>query len=429
MIEFANEPSFSANIKVVGVGGAGNNALNRMIRAQISNVEFIAVNTDMQQLKRNNAGSKLQIGTKLTKGLGSGARPDIGKRAAEEDREHLKELLAGADMVFVAAGMGGGTGTGAAPIVAEIAKEMGALTVGVVTKPFNFEGKRRKANSDAGIEELKSRVDTLITVPNEKLLSIVEKNTPLGEAFNIADDVLRQAIQGISDIITVPGLVNVDFADVRTIMAEMGGALMGTGIGSGENRAQKAAEMAISSPLLESVAVDGAKGILINITGGSDMSLVEVGEAATLIQERAHPDANIIVGAVIDENMSNEIRITVIATGFIQGASVETKQAEAPKRAAMPVQEEVKVEAAAIVHVQEVQSVELPAPAPVMEAEPVMAEPAPAVAAQPAVPQGITIQDIRSEVLGEENRIRGYLEAQDIDIPAFLRKRPENLVE
>ena len=429
MIEFSNEPSFSANIKVVGVGGAGNNAINRMIRAQISNVEFIAVNTDMQQLKRNNAGAKLQIGTNRTKGLGSGARPDIGKRAAEEDREHLKELLAGADMVFVTAGMGGGTGTGAAPIVAEIAKEIGALTVGVVTKPFNFEGKRRKANSDAGIEDLKSRVDTLITVPNEKLLSIVEKNTPISEAFNIADDVLRQAIQGISDIITVPGLVNVDFADVRTIMAEMGGALMGTGIGSGENRAQKAAEMAISSPLLESVAVDGAKGILINITGGSDMSLVEVSEAAALIQERAHPDANIIVGAVIDENMKNEIRITVIATGFTPGASVKSKEAEAPKQEAIPaVQEEAKVEeVVAVKTISEVleavlSSVSMPA------TEAVQAEPAQAPAA--TLPStGITIQNIKDEVLNEGERLNKYLEKEDIDIPAFLRRNLENIVE
>ena len=431
MIEFANEPSFSANIKVVGVGGAGNNALNRMIRAQISNVEFIAVNTDMQQLKRNNAGAKLQIGTKLTKGLGSGARPDIGKKAAEEDREHLKELLAGADMVFVTAGMGGGTGTGAAPIVAEIAKEIGALTVGVVTKPFNFEGKRRKQNSDAGIEELKSRVDTLITVPNEKLLSIVDKNTPLSEAFNIADDVLRQAIQGISDIITVPGLVNVDFADVRTIMAEMGGALMGTGIGSGENRAQKAAEMAISSPLLESVAVDGAKGILINITGGSDMSLVEVGEAATLIQERAHPDANIIVGAVIDENMKNEIRITVIATGFVPGASAQPKQAEAPKQEAIPaVKEEAKVEEVVAIQTAPAQVEAVLSAVQASAPEAVQAEAAPAPEALSApVSDGITLQNIKDEVLSEEDRVRGYLEKEDIDIPAFLRKRPENLVE
>ena len=404
MIEFANEPSFAANIKVVGVGGAGNNALNRMIRAQISNVEFIAVNTDMQQLKRNNAGTKLQLGTKLTKGLGSGARPEVGKKAAEEDKEKIKELLAGADMVFVAAGMGGGTGTGAAPVIAQVAKELGALPVGVVTKPFLFGGFKRKNNADKGAEELKGVVDTLITIPNQKLLSIVEKNTSLVDAFNIADDVLRQAIQGISDIITIPGLVNVDFADVRTIMAEMGGALMGTGIGSGENRAQKAAEMAISSPLLENVSIDGAKGILINITGGPDLSLHEVNEATSVIYERAHKEANIIFGAVIDENMKNEIRITIIATGFTGDLKTEVKQAESPKA------------------VEE--------PQPIAQEAPVQAEVKVAVVAAVPVVEKVSMEQIRRENgLNKEEMVESFIRDQDWDVPTFLRKKPEDIVQ
>jgi cell division protein FtsZ len=316
MLEFANEPNFAANIKVMGAGGAGNNALNRMISTGLKGVEFIALNTDSQQLKKNNAPIKMQIGSKLTKGLGSGANPEVGKKAAEEDREKIRELISGADMVFITAGMGGGTGTGAAPVIAEIAKENGSLTVAVVSKPFLFEGYRRKIQAETGLNELKEVVDTLIVVPNQKLLSIVEKQTSLVEAFNLADDVLRQAIQGISDIITIPGLVNVDFADVKAVMSQSGGALMGTGIGSGDNKAIKAAEMAITSPLLEDISINGAKGILINITGGPDLSLFEINEATSIIYERADKEANIIFGAVIDEKMHNEIRITVIATGF-----------------------------------------------------------------------------------------------------------------
>ncbi len=416
MIEFANEPSFSANIKVVGIGGAGNNALNRMIRAQISNVEFIAVNTDMQQLKRNNAGTKLQLGTKLTKGLGSGARPEVGKKAAEEDKDKIKELLSGADMVFIAAGMGGGTGTGAAPVIAQVAKEIGALTVGVVTKPFLFEGFKRKKNADAGAEELKGVVDTLITIPNQKLLTIVEKNTSLVDAFNVADDVLRQAIQGISDIITIPGLVNVDFADVRTIMAEMGGALMGTGIGSGENRAQKAAEMAIASPLLENVSIDGAKGILINITGGPDLSLHEVNEATSVIYERAHKEANIIFGAVIDENMKNEIRITVIATGFTGEVKAEVKQTEAPKAVEEPQPAAVEtIPVAALLPAQEIKS-EITVPSLVNSSD--------------KTQRISSLDQLRRENgKNKEDMVESFIREQDWDVPTFLRKKPEDIVQ
>ena len=416
MIEFVNEPSFSANIKVVGIGGAGNNALNRMIKAQISNVEFIAVNTDMQQLKRNNAGTKLQLGTKLTKGLGSGARPEVGKKAAEEDKDKIKELLSGADMVFIAAGMGGGTGTGAAPVIAQVAKEIGALTVGVVTKPFLFEGFKRKKNADAGAEELKGVVDTLITIPNQKLLTIVEKNTSLVDAFNVADDVLRQAIQGISDIITIPGLVNVDFADVRTIMAEMGGALMGTGIGSGENRAQKAAEMAIASPLLENVSIDGAKGILINITGGPDLSLHEVNEATSVIYERAHKEANIIFGAVIDENMKNEIRITVIATGFTGEVKAEVKQAEAPKAVEEPQPAAVEnIPVAALLPAQEIKS-EITVSSLVNSSD--------------KTQRISSLDQLRRENgKNKEDMVESFIREQDWDVPTFLRKKPEDIVQ
>jgi len=399
MIEYVNESSTAANIKVVGIGGAGNNALNRMIAASISGVEFIALNTDSQQLKRNNASVKIQIGAKLTKGLGAGANPEVGRKAAEEDREKIREALAGADMVFITCGMGGGTGTGAAPVVAEIAKENGSLTVGVITRPFRFEGHRRKIHSDSGIKEMAEKVDTLLIIPNEKLLSIVEKTTPMVEAFNMADDVLRQAIQGISDVITIPGLINVDFADVRTIMAEMGGALMGTGIASGENKATKAAEMAVASPLLENVNIEGARGVLINITGGPDLSLFEVHEATTVIHEKAHKEANIIFGAVIDENMKNEIRITVIATGFTPKANeVEQKiemKTEAPveEKEPEPVQEIVQV------------------------AEPVLA----------LAPKKLSLDDIKSEIgiSNIEDKVRGYMEKEDFDIPTFLRKKTE----
>ncbi|MDN5293521.1 MAG: cell division protein FtsZ [Eubacteriales bacterium] len=315
MLDFEIEIEQYANIKVVGVGGGGSNAVNRMIMAGLKGVEFIAINTDAQALSRSQAPQKIQIGAKLTKGLGAGANPEIGKKAAEESREELVKALKGADMVFVTAGMGGGTGTGAAPIVAEVAKEVGALTVGVVTKPFTFEGKKRMTQAEQGIANLKSKVDTLITIPNDRLLQVIDKHTSIVEAFRIADDVLRQGVQGISDLIAVPGLINLDFADVKTIMQETGTALMGIGVASGENRAAEAARMAISSPLLET-SIEGARGVLLNITGGSNLSLFEVNEAAEIIASAADPEANIIFGAVIDEEMEDEVRVTVIATGF-----------------------------------------------------------------------------------------------------------------
>ncbi|MGE5590933.1 MAG: cell division protein FtsZ [Bacillota bacterium] len=307
-----------AAIKVIGVGGGGNNAVNRMITAGLRSVEFIAVNTDAQALTLSMAAQKVQIGGKLSRGLGAGANPDIGEQAAQESREVILQALSGADMVFITAGMGGGTGTGGAPIVAEVAKELGALTVGVVTKPFAFEGRKRLAQAERGIAALRDKVDTLITIPNDRLLQVVEKKTSIIDAFKMADDVLRQGVQGISDLIAVPGLINLDFADVKTIMHEAGSALMGIGVSRGENRAVEAARMAISSPLLETT-MDGAKGVLLNITGGADLGLSEVNDAAEIIAQAADPDANFIFGAVIDDSISDEIRITVIATGFDQG--------------------------------------------------------------------------------------------------------------
>ncbi len=305
----------TATIKVIGVGGAGNNAVNRMIEAGIKNVEFIAVNTDRQALNLSKASSKIQIGEKLTRGLGAGANPDIGTQAAEESRAEIAEVLKGADMVFVTAGMGGGTGTGAAPIVAATAKELGILTIGVVTKPFTFEGKKRLAQAERGVTSLKGRVDTLVVIPNDKLLQVIDRKTSIVEAFRMADDVLRQGVQGISDLISIPGLINLDFADVKTIMLNQGMAHMGVGRASGENRAEDAAKEAIQSPLLET-SIEGAKGVIINITGGSDVGLHEANTAAELVQRNADPEANIIFGTVTDDSLGDEIQITVIATGF-----------------------------------------------------------------------------------------------------------------
>lgn len=303
------------NIKVMGIGGAGNNAVNRMVEAGLKGVEFIAVNTDAQALYMSKADKKIQLGEKLTKGLGAGANPDIGKRSAEESKKELEESVKGADMIFLTAGMGGGTGTGATPLIAEISKGLGILTVGVVTKPFGFEGRRRLANAEEGIANVKERVDTLITIPNDRLLTIAEKKTSMIDAFRMADDILRQGVQGISDLIAVPGIINLDFADVRTIMMETGLAHMGIGRGNGENKALEAAKQAISSPLLETT-IEGARGVLLNVTGGPGLALLEINDAAELIQNAADPDANIIFGAVIDEKLKDEIRITVIATGF-----------------------------------------------------------------------------------------------------------------
>jgi cell division protein FtsZ len=315
----------AARIKVIGIGGGGSNAVNRMVGTGLDGVEFIVANTDVQALRVNRAPVKLQIGSKLTKGLGAGADPNIGRSAALEDTERIIQALGGADMVFVTTGLGGGTGTGAAPVIASLASELGALTIAVVTKPFKFEGKKRQLQAERGLEALRDCVDTIITIPNERLLTIIDRTTPLTEAFATADDVLRQAIQGISDLILVPGLINLDFADVRTIMSGMGLAMMGTGIADGQERAVEAARRAISSPLLEGACVNGARGVIINVTGGPDLSLVEVSEASSIVHEAADEDANIIFGAVVDPALKGKVKITVIATGF--GPLVGTRQA------------------------------------------------------------------------------------------------------
>ncbi|EAC4165991.1 cell division protein FtsZ [Listeria monocytogenes] len=330
MLEFDTSSESLATIKVIGVGGGGNNAVNRMIEHGVQGVEFISVNTDAQALNLAKAETKLQIGTKLTRGLGAGAVPEIGKKAAEESREQIEEALKGSDMVFVTAGMGGGTGTGAAPVIAQIAKEMGALTVGVVTRPFGFEGPKRTKQALTGTEAMKEAVDTLIVIPNDRLLQIVDKNTPMLEAFREADNVLRQGVQGISDLIAVPGLINLDFADVKTIMTNRGSALMGIGIATGENRAAEAAKKAISSPLLET-SVDGAKGVLMNITGGSNLSLYEVQEAAEIVSSASDEDVNMIFGSVINDELKDELIVTVIATGFDEAKQAQ-QQAQANRR-------------------------------------------------------------------------------------------------
>src|SRR5215469_192949 len=314
-IQYNEDPRNNAKIKVIGVGGGGGNAVNRMITAGVEGIEFVVANTDLQALQMSHAPIKIQLGTKLTNGLGAGANPEIGRRGALEDAEKIIEVLEGADMVFVTAGLGGGTGTGAAPIIASLASEMGALTVAVVTKPFAFEGKRRLNQAERGLSELVDSVDTMIVIPNERLLAVAQ-DAGFFESFQIADDILRQAVQGISDIITIPGIINRDFADVKTIMAGMGYAVMGTATGHGERRAMQAAQAAIASPLLEAGAIDGARGILINITGSSSLKLAEVNEASTIIQSAAHEDANIIFGAVLDEKLKDDLKITVIATGF-----------------------------------------------------------------------------------------------------------------
>ena len=328
MFEFIENNNNAAHIKVIGVGGGGGNAVNTMIREGLSNVDFVIANTDLQAINASSAEVKLQLGSTLTKGLGAGANPEVGREAALEDRERIAEVLKGADMVFITAGMGGGTGTGAAPVVAEVAKQMGILTIGVVTKPFVFEGKRRKAYADQGLIELKNAVDTLITIPNQRLINLAGESTSIIDAFKKADEVLVKAVRGISDLITIPGLINLDFADVRTIMNGKGLAMMGTGEADGMGRAREAAQRAISSPLLEDIDISGATGVLLNITGSSSMTLHEVNDAAMMIQEAAHEEANIIFGAVIDEKMGANIRITVIATGF-----------EKREQQAMPVQE------------------------------------------------------------------------------------------
>ena len=328
-LKLDEEGRLGARIKVIGVGGGGSNAVNRMVQAGLDGVEFMVANTDVQALALNAAPVKVQIGGKLTKGLGAGADPNVGRQAALEDTDKLIEALDGADMVFVTTGLGGGTGTGAAPVIASLASELGALTIAVVTKPFKFEGRKRLTQAERGLAELRECVDTVITIPNERLLATIARQTALVDAFATADDVLRQAIQGISDLILVPGLINLDFADVKTIMSHMGLAIMGTGTGSGDNRAIDAANAAISSPLLEDASVRGARGVIINVTGGHDMSLIEVSEASAIIQEAAHEDANIIFGAVVDPKMEGRVKITVIATGFDNAAAAAQPAASA----------------------------------------------------------------------------------------------------
>ena len=321
LIEFEIENDYSAIIKVVGVGGGGTNAVNSMVRDNIRGVEFIIANTDVQSLDKSECPGKVQIGAELTRGLGAGSNPETGRNAAEESENIIRDMLGGSDMVFITAGMGGGTGTGAAPVISRIAKETGALTVGVVTKPFPFEGKRRMKQAEEGIAELKEVVDTLIVIPNQKLLSYVGQQTSFKEAFSMVDDILKQAVCSISDLIVIPGLINLDFADVKCIMGSMGKALMGSGTAAGENRAVEAAQKAISSPLLDEATVDGARGILINITGGENLTLMEINEASEMIQKNAHEDAHIIFGSVIDQQMEDEMRVTVIATGFDQATA------------------------------------------------------------------------------------------------------------
>lgn len=390
-----------AQIKVVGVGGGGGNAVNRMISEGLGGVEFISVNTDNQALMLSRAKTRVRIGDKLTRGLGAGGNPEIGRKAAEESADELYEVLRGADMIFIASGMGGGTGTGASPVVAQIAKELGALTIGVVTKPFTFEGAKRHQAAEAGIESLKGQVDTLIVIPNDRLLQIADKRASLQQAFSLADDVLRQGIQGISELITVPALINLDFADVRTIMSEGGAALMAVGRAEGDDRARRAAEAAISSALLD-VTIDGARGILFNITGGADLSLFEVNEAAAIIKESAHPEVNMIFGAQLDESLGDEVRVTVIATGFEQSRAARRIEQQAPLR--QPVQRQQPGQQSQPRPLQ--QQFSTPAPA---QQSPAQQDAQPSTPRPAAPPQ----QDFSARVYEEEN----------IEIPTFLRKR------
>jgi cell division protein FtsZ len=425
-IEYQDEVPRGARIKVIGVGGGGGNAVNRMISAQVEGVEFIAANTDRQALQLSQAPVKLQLGTRLTSGLGAGANPDVGRKAALEDSEKIIEALEGADMVFVTAGLGGGTGTGAAPVIASLASEMGALTVAVVTRPFSFEGKRRMAQAERGMDELLDSVDTMIVIPNEKLLAVA-KDAGFFESFRIADDVLRQGVQGISDIITISGIINRDFADVKTTMAGMGYAVMGTAMRSGQNRAIEAAQAAMASPLLESGAIDGARGILINISGSSSLKLSEVNQASSLIQTSAHEEANIIFGAVLDESMGDEVKITVIATGFRQDESRERRErmlTAALREPAAPQVEtrprtpkfasEVEDDEPVFVSVRrekpETETVHTPAPA--AEAAVAVSEPEPVVVAvAEAGPETVVLNGVHEDEHGE-----------NLDIPAFMRR-------
>ena len=419
-ISFNEEARNDAKIKVIGVGGGGGNAVNRMIDAGMEGIEFIVANTDLQALRLSHAPVKLQLGVKLTNGLGAGANPEVGRKAALEDSDKIIEALEGADMVFVTTGLGGGTGTGAAPIIASLASEMGALTVAVVTKPFAFEGKRRMQQADRGISELMESVDTTIVIPNEKLLAVAE-DAGFFESFRIADDILRQGVQGISDIITIPGIINRDFADVKTIMARMGYAVMGTASASGAKRTIEAAQRAIASPLLEAGAIDGARGILINITGSSSLKLAEVQQACSIIQNAAHDEANIIFGAVLDEKMKDGVKITVIATGFREIPVARHRPVETrPSFAA------VHDEAMEFTDSFETTS-PMPDPPKHIMSEPVMeddrgadrsyeAEPSPMPSAQDRSPDVISLEAVRTALVSN-------FEQNDLDVPAFLRKR------
>ncbi|MFZ0901797.1 MAG: cell division protein FtsZ [Candidatus Sulfotelmatobacter sp.] len=411
-ISFNEEPLNDAKIKVIGVGGGGGNAVNRMIDAGVEGIEFIVANTDLQALRMSRAPVKLQLGVKLTNGLGAGANPEVGRKAALEDSDKIIEALEGADMVFVTTGLGGGTGTGAAPIIASLASEMGALTVAVVTKPFSFEGRRRMTQADRGIAELMESVDTTIVIPNEKLLAVAE-DAGFFESFRVADDILRQGVQGISDIITIPGIINRDFADVKTIMARMGYAVMGTATASGTKRTIEAAQRAIASPLLEAGAIDGARGILINITGSASLKLAEVQQACTIIQSAAHEDANIIFGAVLDENMKDAVKITVIATGFRE---VPRSQRMAEMHHSFAASHD--------------DAMDFPDPmSPSQPTPPAFSEPMPErmieehrmVEASPATHSAaevISLDSMRSAMVAN-------FEQEDLDVPAFLRKRGE----
>jgi cell division protein FtsZ len=425
MLEFGEELRRCANIKVIGVGGGGNNAVNTMIKSGLKGVEFITANTDIQALEKSLAPHKIQLGVALTKGLGAGANPSVGRQAAQEDADVIRESLEGADMVFITCGMGGGTGTGSAPVIAQIARDMGALTVAVVTKPFVFEGRQRMRHADEGLEELKRAVDTIITIPNQRLLGVIDKRTPFKEAFGIVDDVLRQAVQGISDVIMMEGYINLDFADVRTIMSSMGRAVMGIGKARGENRAVEAAQKAVSSPLLEEGNIDGARGVLINITGGPDMAMTEVIEASSIIHETADENANIIFGSVIRDDIEDEIYVTVIATGFDPPAAMQGIKLDAAK---LSVQAMYQPQA-------------MPAMQPAMQA------------AQQAMPSGrpahTDVAEIsvgKEKILGKEVNLKAYMEKplfqkkavgqdyknemlgiedDDLDVPTFLRRQAD----
>jgi cell division protein FtsZ len=420
---FNEEARNDARIKVIGVGGGGNNAVNRMIDSGMEHIEFIVANTDLQALRMSRAATKIQLGVKLTNGLGAGANPEIGRKGALEDSDKIIEVLEGADMVFVTAGLGGGTGTGAAPIIASLASEMGALTVAVVTKPFAFEGKRRMQQAERGIAELMESVDTTIVIPNEKLLAVAE-NAGFFESFRIADDILRQGVQGISDIITIPGIINRDFADVKAIMAGMGYAVMGTATATGEHRTVEAAQRAIASPLLEAGAIDGARGILINITGSNSLKLAEVQQACTIIQGAAHEDANIIFGAVLDEKMKDAVKITVIATGFKEAGMRRSRHPEnydpviITREVSRHISHHISHEREPFDEPETVAE-----PVPVFEPEPVF-EPDPTpLAFQESTPGNAS----HAEVISLDAMRSGApnYQAEDLDIPAFLRKRSE----